>query len=64
MRRKSPPRKQLLSPIDSNVNINLLFIATLVLIAFAIYLGTDTSALYTFLGAALAYLFGRRSARQ
>ena len=46
------------------IDVNFLFIAVLVLLAFAIYMKADTAALFTFAGSALAYLFGREYGRR
>lgn len=51
--KKDPQTKKL-----SSEHIVIMFMTCFSVLAFAIYLKADSSALYTFMGAALGYLFG------
>ena len=62
--RKNKSRQQQIKPSHKNPqrNIDILFIATLILLGFALYIKADSPALYTFLSTAMIYVFGRRLA--
>ena len=50
----------LATPKNKQTSTVILFVSTLVLLGFAMYLKADSPAFYTFLSAALACIFGRR----
>ena len=57
---QSQRRKAVHIFMDKQLSVVLLFVATLTLLGFVIYWKSDSPAFYTFLSAALAYVFGRR----